>query len=104
MDDAAVRLERSKDSFKDKVKGMLEAFLRETATMQEEFSKMSPTSHENTSSRAALGFIAKWKAVLATARQKVCGRGAMATPVLSAVCEMLGQSISFKFTVPASQP
>jgi dynein heavy chain len=70
-----VRLERSKDSFRDKVKTMLEAFLREIATMQEEFVRASPTNNEGTSSRAALAFIAKWKAAVAAARQKVraCG-------------------------------
>jgi hypothetical protein len=74
LDDAAVRLERSKDSFRDKVKTMLEAFLREIATMQEEFVRASPTN-EGTSSRAALAFIAKWKAAVAAARQKVRGCG-----------------------------
>ncbi|WIA13292.1 hypothetical protein OEZ85_006876 [Tetradesmus obliquus] len=70
LDDAAVRLERSKDSFRDKVKSMLEAFLREIATMQEEFVRVSPTNNEGTSSRAALAFISKWKAAVAAARQK----------------------------------
>ncbi|WIA33430.1 hypothetical protein OEZ86_006562 [Tetradesmus obliquus] len=70
LDDAAVRLERSKDSFRDKVKSMLEAFLREIATMQEEFVRASPTNNEGTSSRAALAFISRWKAAVAAARQK----------------------------------
>lgn len=71
LEDAAVRLEHSKDAFRDKVKAMLEAFLREIATMQEDYARLAPTNHEGTTSRAALAFVSKWKAAVAAARSKV---------------------------------
>lgn len=71
LDDAAVRLEHSKDAFRDKVKAMLEAFLREITTMQEDFARLSPTNHEGTTSKAALAFVSRWNASVASARSKV---------------------------------
>jgi dynein heavy chain len=69
--EGAVRLERSKDVFREKVKGMLETFLRELATMQEDFSRLQPTTKDGVSSTTALAFIAKWKGTVQAAHQKV---------------------------------
>jgi dynein heavy chain len=71
--EGATRLERSKDMFREKVKSMLEAFLRELATMQEDFVHGQPTTKDGVSSTTALGFIAKWKGSVEAARHKVCG-------------------------------
>lgn len=57
--------------FREKVKGMLETFLRELATMQEDFSRLQPTTKDGVSSTTALAFIAKWKGTVQTAHQKV---------------------------------
>lgn len=59
--------------FREKVKAMLEAFLRELATMQEDFARLQPTSKDGVSSTTGLAFIAKWKAMLEAARHKVGG-------------------------------
>lgn len=72
--EGATRLERSKDVFREKVKSMLEAFLRELATMQEDFVHLQPTSKDGVSSTTALAFIAKWKGSVEAARNKVRGR------------------------------
>lgn len=69
--EGATRLERSKDVFREKVKSMLEAFLRELATMQEEFTRLQPTSKDGVSSTTAQAFIARWKGMVDGARQKV---------------------------------
>lgn len=69
--EGTTRLERSKDVFKEKVKSMLEAFLRELASMQEDFVRMQPTSKDGVSSTTALAFVAKWQAAVASARTKV---------------------------------
>lgn len=69
--EGAGRLERSKDMFREKVKSMLEAFLRELVTMQEDFTRLQPTTKDGVSSTTALAFIAKWKGMVDAARQKV---------------------------------
>lgn len=69
--EGATRLERTKDVFREKVKAMLEAFLRELATMQEDFTRLQPTTKDGVSSSTALAFIAKWKGMVDAARQKV---------------------------------
>jgi dynein heavy chain len=69
--EGATRLERTKDVFREKVKAMLEAFLRELATMQEDFTRLQPTTKDGVSSTTALAFIAKWKGMVDAARQKV---------------------------------
>lgn len=80
--EGAVRLERSKDMFREKVKAMLEAFLREVAVMQEDFTRLQPNTKDGVSSTTALAFIAKWKGAVSTAHQKVhvpsCGGGCSA--------------------------
>jgi hypothetical protein len=57
--------------FREKVKSMLEAFLRELATMQEDFTRLQPTTKDGVSSTTALAFISKWKGLVDAARQKV---------------------------------
>lgn len=59
--------------FREKVKSMLESFLRELATMQEDFVHLQPTSKDGVSSTTALAFIAKWKGNVEAARHKVRG-------------------------------
>ncbi len=69
--EGGARLERSKDEFKERVKGMLEAFLRELAGMQEDFARGAPYSHEHTTCHDALAFVTKWRTTLTAARTKV---------------------------------
>eukprot|EP00879_Flechtneria_rotunda_P019356 GHRR01020328.1.p1 GENE.GHRR01020328.1~~GHRR01020328.1.p1 ORF type:complete len:1679 (+),score=578.13 GHRR01020328.1:143-5179(+) len=70
LDEAAARLERSKDAFRDKVKAMLEAFVRDIATMQEEFVRGAPYDAETTTSRQALAFVTRWNNATTSARHK----------------------------------
>lgn len=69
--EGATRLDRSKDMFREKVKSMLEAFLRELATLQEDFTRLQPTTKDGVSSTTALAFVAKRKGLVGSARQKV---------------------------------
>jgi hypothetical protein len=82
LDEAGTRLERSKDVFRDKVKALLEAFLRDIAVMQEEVDHGAPTSREKFATKTALAFVAKWKASLVAARAKVGGGILYAKPVV----------------------
>ncbi len=75
LDDAAARLDRSKESFRERVKGMLDAFLRDIATMYEEFVKGAPYGPEAVgvggSAAAAMRMVAAGKRQAAAARAKV---------------------------------
>lgn len=73
--------------FREKVKGMLETFLRELATMQEDFSRLQPTTKDGVSSTTALAFIAKWKGTVQAAHQKVCPLNISVEAVLSLVLQ-----------------
>jgi len=57
--------------FREKVKSMLEAFLRELATLQEDFTRLQPITKDGVSSTTALAFVAKWKGLVGSARQQV---------------------------------
>lgn len=71
MDDVGVRLDRTKESFREKVKGMLDGFLREIAAMYEEFTQLAPYSHEGITTKMALAFINQGKSQVTNARYKV---------------------------------
>lgn len=71
LEDAAVRSEHSKNAFREKVKAMLEGFMRDISTMHEDFTRLMPVQPDGVTSSAALAFAAHWKAMTATARSKV---------------------------------
>jgi dynein heavy chain len=71
LDEAASRLDRTKESFRERVKGMLETFMREITTMQEEFTRTAPYSHEGITTHLAQGYISNWRQATSAARTKV---------------------------------
>jgi hypothetical protein len=66
-----VRLERTKEGFRERVKVLLDTFLRDIGVMQEEFTKAAPYSHEGTTLAAARATIDRWRATVAAAQTKV---------------------------------
>jgi hypothetical protein len=66
-----VRLERTKEGFRERVKVLLDTFLRDIGVMQEEFTKAAPYSHEGTTLAAARATIDRWRANVAAAQTKV---------------------------------
>jgi hypothetical protein len=96
LDDSAACLEHSKEVFRERVKAMLEAFLHEVMSMQEQFSRTAPTSQENNSSTTALAFVKKWQTTLEAARAKVrcCG--------LTAICSLFGGLQLCSYAIPGA--
>jgi hypothetical protein len=71
LDDVAAKLDKSKESFREKVKHMVDTFVKEVAQLGDEFTKSAPFSHDKITTRSAMQYIAAWKDQAAAARQKV---------------------------------
>jgi len=61
LEEAQGKLERHKDNFREKVKSLLDTFLKDVGYAAEEFSNTAPYSHENTSTLKAFATIEESK-------------------------------------------
>ncbi|KAG1668463.1 hypothetical protein FOA52_005236 [Chlamydomonas sp. UWO 241] len=70
LDDSGSKLEKYKDSFRDRVKGLLESFLKEVAQVVEDFTAAAPFSNEGIATSDALASIAASQALLADCKKR----------------------------------
>ena len=74
MDETAGKLERYKDNFREKVKNLLDSFLKDVASLCDEFARGAPYSSDVATSDA-VDFVNGSKRAVEDTRKRVSGWG-----------------------------